>query len=97
LLVIFRQTLTVKFAFEKWHDWDNDLFDNITDSLLKRVREFHYTIKGFDKAPSAVSKAKDNIKNANLEYITIEEKFLDTEKTTQGNCTWYLILLTMSD
>jgi putative N6-adenine-specific DNA methylase len=31
-------------------DWDNDLFDNITDSLLKRVREFHYTIKGFDKA-----------------------------------------------
>jgi putative N6-adenine-specific DNA methylase len=88
-----------EFAFEKWHDWDNDLFDNITDSLLKRVREFHYTIKGFDKAPSAVSKAKDNIKNANLEeYITIEEKnFFDTEKTTQGNCTWYLILLTMSD
>lgn len=75
-----------EFAFEKWHDWDNDLFDNITDSLLKRVREFHYTIKGFDKAPSAVSKAKDNIKNANLEeYITIEEKnFFDTEKTTQG-------------
>jgi putative N6-adenine-specific DNA methylase len=34
------QTLTVKFAFEKWHDWDNDLFDNITDSLLKRVRDF---------------------------------------------------------
>jgi hypothetical protein len=28
--VIFRQTLTRKeFAFEKWHDWDNDLFDNI--------------------------------------------------------------------
>jgi putative N6-adenine-specific DNA methylase len=77
--------INVKFAFEKWHDWDNDLFDNITDSLLKRVREFHYTIKGFDKAPSAVSKAKDNIKNANLEeYITIEEKnFFDTEKTTQ--------------
>jgi putative N6-adenine-specific DNA methylase len=47
-----------EFAFEKWHDWDNDLFDNITDSLLKRVREFHYTIKGFDKAPSAVSKGK---------------------------------------
>jgi putative N6-adenine-specific DNA methylase len=49
---------------------------------LKRVREFHYTIKGFDKAPSAVSKAKDNIKNANLEeYITIEEKnFFDTER-----------------
>jgi putative N6-adenine-specific DNA methylase len=54
-----------EFAFEKWHDWDNDLFDNITDSLLKREVSLHY--KRFDKAPSAVSKAKDNIKNANLE------------------------------
>ncbi|MGO4905211.1 THUMP domain-containing class I SAM-dependent RNA methyltransferase [Flavobacterium sp. W20_MBD1_R3] len=75
-----------EFAFEKWNDWDNDLFDSISDSLLKRVREFHYTIKGFDKAPSAVQKAKDNIKNANLEeYISIEEKnFFDTEKISDG-------------
>jgi putative N6-adenine-specific DNA methylase len=51
-----------EFAFEKWNDWDNDLFDAISDSLLKRVREFHYTIKGYDKAPSAVQKAKDNKK-----------------------------------
>jgi putative N6-adenine-specific DNA methylase len=44
-----RQTLTVKNLHSKnGYDWDNDLFDNITDSLLKRVREFHYTIKGFD-------------------------------------------------
>ncbi|HEX8576772.1 MAG TPA: THUMP domain-containing protein, partial [Flavobacterium sp.] len=75
-----------EFAFEKWKDWDNDLFDQILDSLLKKVREFHYTIKGFDKAPSAVKKAIDNIKNANLEeYITVEEQnFFDSEKATQG-------------
>ncbi|MFY0480987.1 THUMP domain-containing class I SAM-dependent RNA methyltransferase [Flavobacterium sp. PLA-1-15] len=75
-----------EFAFEKWKDWDNDLFDRIVDSLLKKVREFHYTIKGYDKAPSAVSKAKDNIKNANLdEYVTISENnFFDTEKATKG-------------
>jgi putative N6-adenine-specific DNA methylase len=75
-----------EFAFEKWNDWDNDLFDQIVDSLLKRTREFHYTIKGYDKAPSAVNKAKDNIANANLsEYITIEQKnFFDTEKETSG-------------
>lgn len=75
-----------EFAFEKWNDWDNDLFDAISDSLLKRIREFHYTIKGYDKAPSAVQKAKDNIKNANLdEYISIEEQnFFDTEKTSEG-------------
>lgn len=75
-----------EFAFEKWNDWDNDLFDMIVDSLLKKVREFHYTIKGYDKAPSAVQKAKDNIKNANLDdYITIQERnFFDTEKETKG-------------
>ena len=75
-----------EFAFEKWNDWDNDLFDAISDSLLKRVREFHYTIKGYDKASSAVQKAIDNIRNANLdEYISIEEKnFFDTEKTSEG-------------
>lgn len=75
-----------EFAFEKWNDWDNELFDVVMDSLLKKVREFHYTIKGYDKAPSAVQKAKDNIKNANLdEYVTISERnFFDTEKETQG-------------
>ena len=75
-----------EFAFEKWPDWDNDLFDQIVDSCLKRVREFHYTIKGYDKAPSAVAKAKDNIKNANLdEYVTISERnFFDTEKESKG-------------
>ncbi|MFL9842987.1 THUMP domain-containing class I SAM-dependent RNA methyltransferase [Flavobacterium rhizosphaerae] len=75
-----------EFAFEKWNDWDNDLFDSITESLLKKVKEFHYTITGYDKAPSAVAKAKDNIKNANLEeYVQIhQENFFDTGKQTQG-------------
>lgn len=75
-----------EFAFEKWNDWDNELFDQIIDSLMKRTREFHYTIKGYDKAPSAVRKAQDNIQNANLdEYVTIEQKdFFETEKQTEG-------------
>lgn len=75
-----------EFAFEKWPDWDADLFDKVTDSLLNRTREFRYTIKGYDKAPSAVNKAKDNVSNANLsEYITVQERnFFDTQKETQG-------------
>lgn len=75
-----------EFAFEKWNDWDNDLFDNIIDALMKRTREFHYTIKGYDKAPSAVHKAIDNVKNANLDdYITVEQQnFFDTKKETSG-------------
>lgn len=75
-----------EFCFEKWKDWDAELFYNILESLLKKTREFHYTIKGYDKAPSAVAKAKDNVKNANLdEYITItNENFFDSKKETEG-------------
>ena len=53
---------------------------------MKRTREFHYTIKGFDKAPSAVEKAKANIKNANLDdYVTIElANFFESKKENQG-------------
>ncbi len=75
-----------EFAFEKWNDWDNDLFDQIIDALMKRTKEFHYTITGYDKAPSAVNKAKDNIANANLDdYVTIyQQDFFDTKKENQG-------------
>ena len=75
-----------EFAFEKWNDWDNDLFDQIIDALMKRTREFHHTITGYDKAPSAVQKAKDNVQNANLEdYITISQaNFFDTKKENVG-------------
>jgi putative N6-adenine-specific DNA methylase len=75
-----------EFAFEKWNDWDNDLFDQIIDALMKRTREFHYTIKGYDKAPSAVEKAKANIKNANLDdYVTVElANFFESKKENQG-------------
>ncbi len=75
-----------EFAFERWNDWDNDLFDQIEASLLKKIKEFHYDIIGYDKAPSAVIKAKDNAKNANLdEYIKVsQQNFFDTQKETEG-------------
>ncbi|HLW62237.1 MAG TPA: THUMP domain-containing protein [Flavobacterium sp.] len=74
-----------EFAFEKWNDWDNDLFEKVEDSLLKKIKEFHYSIIGYDKAPSAVSKAIDNARNANLDdYIKVEQKnFFETEKDTE--------------
>jgi putative N6-adenine-specific DNA methylase len=75
-----------EFAFERWSDWDSELFDKVLESLLKKTREFHYTIVGCDKAPSAVEKAKDNIKNANLEdYVTIKQAdFFQSEKEVEG-------------
>ncbi|MFZ4678804.1 MAG: THUMP domain-containing class I SAM-dependent RNA methyltransferase [Flavobacterium sp.] len=75
-----------EFAFEKWDDWDNDLFDQIIDALMKRTKEFHHTVIGYDKAPSAVQKAKDNIRNANLEdYISIiQGDFFESKKENTG-------------
>lgn len=75
-----------EFAFEKWRDFDADLFELIVDSSLNKTREFHYKIYGSDKAPSAVRKAIDNVKNANLEeYIEIEMgNFFESKKTTSG-------------
>lgn len=74
-----------EFAFEKWEDFDETLFEKIIDSSLNKTREFHHKIVGYDKAPSAVRKATDNIANANLsEYITVERKnFFETTKFTE--------------
>lgn len=71
-----------EFAFERWADWDVELFEKIEESLLSKTRDFHYKIMGYDKSPSAVSKATDNIKNAHLEeFISIKhEDFFKTQK-----------------
>jgi len=76
-----------EFAFEKWRDFDEELFQKIIDSSLNKTREFHHKIIGYDKAPSAVRKSIDNIDNANLsEYITVERKnFFDTTKLNDGH------------
>lgn len=71
-----------EFAFERWKDWDENLFEKIEESVLKKVREFHFTIQGYDTAPSAVHKAIDNIENANLtEFIKVKRQdFFASEK-----------------
>ncbi|MCG9972050.1 THUMP domain-containing class I SAM-dependent RNA methyltransferase [Christiangramia crocea] len=71
-----------EFAFEKWKDWDEDLFEKIEESAMKKIRDFSFKIRGYDKAPSAVMKAKENVKNANLsDFIQIEQKnFFESEK-----------------
>ncbi|MDG5491394.1 class I SAM-dependent RNA methyltransferase [Psychroserpens sp. SPM9] len=75
-----------EFAFERWEDWDVDLFEKIEESLLKKTRDFHHKIIGYDKSPSAVSKAKANIKNAHLdEFISIQhEDFFKTQKAGEN-------------
>ena len=70
-----------EFAFEKWKNYDEKLFQVIHDSLLKKVINSTKSIIGFDKAPSAVRKAEANVENAYLEeFIKIERKNFFEEK-----------------
>ena len=74
------------FAFEKWKDWDEALFETIKSSQLKKINNPNIQIKGSDKAPSAVEKALQNVENANLsDFVSIEKKdFFQVEKETKG-------------
>ena len=74
------------FAFEKWKDWDPELFEIIKESQLKKVINPKIQISGSDKASSAIEKAKQNIENANLsDFIKIQKKdFFQLDKLTKG-------------
>lgn len=74
------------FGFENWKDYDEDLYFRIQDSLLKKITSSSFKIMGFDKAPSAVRKAKDNVEQANLsDFIGIHHvNFFLSEKEVFG-------------
>lgn len=71
-----------EFGFENWSDFDADLFELIEASALKRIKDFHFKIYGYDKDPTATSKAKSNVKSANLqEFVEIHTRdFFQTQK-----------------
>ena len=78
-----------EFGFEKWKHYDEDLFFTIQDVLLKKIRSSHFKIMGFDKAPSAVRKAIENVENANLsEFIGVHHvNFFNSVKEVFGQTT----------
>jgi len=78
-----------EFGFENWEDYDEDLYFKIQDVLLKKITNSHFKIMGFDKAPSAVRKAKENVENANLsEFIGVHHiNFFNSAKEVFGKTT----------
>ena len=73
-----------EFAFEKWPDFDQELFDRIyNDDSTERPFEHH--IYGYDVDMKAVNTARLNIKAAGLsQYITVEQQdFKDFKKPAQ--------------
>lgn len=62
------------FAFEKWKDFDSELFSIIYNDDAG-AREFNHRIMGFDISPKAIAIAEKNVKNAGLKkYIDLEVK-----------------------
>lgn len=63
-----------EFAFEKWADFDQELFDNIYNDDT-REREFEHHIYGYDIDIKAVNTARLNVKAAGLtKDITIDQQ-----------------------
>lgn len=72
------------FAFEKWSDFDKELFEELyNDDSLERP--FEFKIMGADMSPRAVKIAQENIKAAGLhKYITVEQRSIsDWELQTE--------------
>mgnify|MGYP001134112478 CR=1 FL=1 len=62
-----------EYAFEKWPDFDRDLFDQIYNDDSNE-REFTHHIYGYDIDLAAVTKARLNVKAAGMtKCITIEQ------------------------
>ena len=63
-----------KYAFEKWDDFDEDLFQDIS-SDDSGERDFEFKVYGSDISDRAIAIASRNIKNAGLsKYIELEVK-----------------------
>ncbi len=71
-----------EFGFENWPDFDVDLYEVIENSALKKIKDFHFKIEGFDIEADIVNKAKENIKSANLqEFISVRKQdFFESKK-----------------
>lgn len=63
-----------EYAFEKWPDFDAELFDRIYNDDSQE-RDFPYHIYGYDIDPKAVNTARMNAKAAGLtDCITVEQQ-----------------------
>lgn len=61
-----------EFAFEKWVDFDSELFDRIYNDET-REREFNFKCYGSDIAPAAIDIALKNVRSAGLaKYIDLQ-------------------------
>ncbi len=74
---VYRQ----EYAFQKWPDYDADLFESIYNDDSGE-RKFTHKIYGYDILGKAVAASNANIKNAGLtQYIEVERVPLEEQET----------------
>ena len=71
------------FAFEKWKDWDNELFETIEESVKSKEIEFEHKLYGFDISSAMIKKAEKNIEIGDLgvDIEIVKKDFLTSIKT----------------
>jgi len=73
-LNIYPGVFRKEYAFEKWKDFDEDLFDRIYNDDSKE-RDFDHKIYGYDINRQAVQIAIDNVRNAGVkEAVSVEQR-----------------------
>ncbi|MDR0573470.1 MAG: THUMP domain-containing protein [Tannerella sp.] len=71
-----------EYAFERWPDFDRDLFDEIYNDESAE-REFQYKCYGSDISPLAIEKARQNVRSAGLSKY-IELKIMPFQQYTEA-------------
>ena len=74
------------FAFEKWNDFDEELFDNLyNDDSYERP--FNFKIYGSDNSPRAIKVAEQNVKSTGLsKYIELQVMPIQKLEAPAENC-----------
>ena len=63
------------FAFEKWNDWDQELFNIIEESLTKKINKINCKIFGYDISNVMIRKCKKNIEESDIDFkINVETR-----------------------
>ena len=72
----------LSFAFEKWKDWDNELFEIIEESVRNKETDFDYKLYGFDISNAMVKKAEKNIEfsDIDIDIEVVKKDFLISKK-----------------
>ncbi len=75
-----------EFAFERWRDFDKELFDTLYNDDTHE-REFTHTIYGSDISLQAIRKAKENLQSAGLtRYVKLKVAPLQQAEAPPGKC-----------